>query len=296
MHALTQPVLNQVTLAPSHHNPLLAYLIDQQSLVLLVFTFGGMLLFMVLEQVWPRRRSGEIPIAHWLTNWFLASLNFFILFWLTLQLGQSALLRSYFPDLGVYGRFHPAVAIAIMVMVTEFVQYWMHRAFHRFGLLWRIHAVHHTDTTVDTTTSHRTHIVEAAINTLAMLPVFFVLGAPALVLVFYQLFRVFAVLLNHSNISLPEGLDRVLGKFIVTPGFHLVHHSSESTCTNSNYGTVVPWFDRVFGTAREVPNNDSASMSLGLEYLREHRDSRPDRLLLLPLMWRRWGLPGLRRD
>jgi hypothetical protein len=33
-------------------------------------------------------------------------------------------------------------------------------------------------------------------------------------------------------------------------------------------------------------------MQVGLEYLRKDSDSRFDRLLPLPLMWRRWGLPG----
>lgn len=283
---------NQITLGPSHPNAILAYLIDQQSLVLLVFTFGGMLLFMVLELLWPRRQSADVPIAHWLNNWFLASLNFFVLFWLTLQLGNWALLRSYSPNPGLYEQLHPVMAIAMMVVLVEFAHYWLHRAFHRTDMLWHMHAVHHTDTTVDVTTSHRHHTAEVVMSSLILLPIFLLLGAPTLVLVFYQLFRVLAVLFNHSNLYLPAAVDRILRKIIITPDFHRLHHSPDPQFTNSNYGTVVPWFDYLFGTARSVPFEDTAAMPLGLEYLRESRDSRLDRLLLLPLMWRRWRLPG----
>ncbi|MFT6288867.1 MAG: sterol desaturase/sphingolipid hydroxylase (fatty acid hydroxylase superfamily) [Halieaceae bacterium] len=282
---------NRITLAPSHDDFLLAFLIDQRSLTLLVFTFGGMLLLMVLEQLWPRRHSADVPVAHWLTNWFLASLNFFVMFWLTLQLGSWALLRSYFPDPGLYERLQPAVAVVIIVVLVEFAQYWIHRVFHRVSGLWRMHAVHHTDTTFDVTTSHRHHIAEVVIGTLVLLPVFLLFGAPTLMLVLYQLLRVLLVLFNHSNIYVPAAVDRVLRKVIVTPDFHRLHHSLDLQFTNSNYGTVVPWFDYLFGTARSVPFEDAGIMPVGLEYLRKSRDSRPDRLLLLPLMWRRWVLP-----
>ncbi|MEJ6541569.1 MAG: sterol desaturase family protein [Halioglobus sp.] len=282
---------NSITLAPSHDDPRLAYLIDQQSLFLLVVIFGGMLVLLVLEQLWPRRHSMSVPVGHWLTNWFLASINFFVLFWLTLQLGNWALLRSYFPDPGLYERLQPLVAIALIVVLVEFASYWIHRLFHRVSGLWRLHAVHHTDTTFDVTTSQRHHTAEVAIDTIILLPIFLLFGAPTLILVSYQLVRVLLVLFNHSNIYLPAAVDRVLRNIIVTPDFHRLHHSPDPQFTNSNYGTVVPWFDYLFGTARKVPFEDTAVMPVGLEYLRKSGDSRLDRLLLLPLMWRRWGLP-----
>lgn len=251
---------------------------------------------MMLEQLWPRRQGVDVPVRHWLTNWFLASLNFFVLFWFTLQLGDWAILRSLFPDSGLYERLHPVVAIVVMVVLVEFAHYWIHRVFHRVDYLWRLHAVHHTDTTFDVTTSHRHHTVEVLINTTILLPVFLFFGAPTLVLVFYQLVRVLLALFNHSNIYLPATADQVLRKIIITPDFHRLHHSPAPQFTNSNYGTVVPWFDYAFGTARRVAFEDIAAMPVGLEYLREGRDSRLYRLLLLPLMWRRWGLPERNQD
>jgi sterol desaturase/sphingolipid hydroxylase (fatty acid hydroxylase superfamily) len=283
---------NSMILVPSHDDPRLAYLIDQQSFFLLVATFGGMLVLLVFEQLWPRRHDVNVPVKHWLTNWLLGSFNFFVLFWLTLQLGNWTVLRSYFPDPGFYERLSPIVALPLIVVLVEFASYWVHRLFHRVSTFWHMHAVHHTDTTFDVTTSQRHHTAEVAIDTIILLPIFLLFGAPPLVLVFYQLARVFLVLFNHSNIYLSAAVDRVLRKIIVTPDFHRLHHSPDPQFTNSNFGTVVPWFDYVFGTARSVPFENAAAMPVGLEYLRKDGDSRFDRLLLLPLMWRRWGLPG----
>jgi sterol desaturase/sphingolipid hydroxylase (fatty acid hydroxylase superfamily) len=88
-------------------------------------------------------------------------------------------------------------------------------------------------------------------------------------------------------LRLPERLDSVLRKFILTPDFHRLHHSSEARFTDSNYGSMVPWFDYLFGTASNRPYDEQTDMELGLEYLRQPRDSRLDRLVLIPFVWRR---------
>ena len=44
---------------------------------------------------------------------------------------------------------------------------------------------------------------------------------------------------SHSNIYLPEGLDRALRFVLVTPDMHRIHHSVEVNETNSNYGCTI---------------------------------------------------------
>ena len=77
------------------------------------------------------------------------------------------------------------------------------------------------------------------------------------------------MLFNHSNIHLLAAVDRVVRKIIVTPDFHRLHHSPDPQFTNTNFGTVVPWFDCLFGIARSVPFENTAAMPVGLEYLRK---------------------------
>ena len=37
-----------------------------------------------------------------------------------------------------------AVQVVMMLMAADFARYWLHRAFHRYDLMWRYHAVHHS--------------------------------------------------------------------------------------------------------------------------------------------------------
>ena len=54
--------------------------------------------------------------------------------------------------------------------------------------------------------------------------------------------------------------------------------------TDSNYATLLPWWDRLFGTYRAQPEAGHAEMSVGLERFREARDLYLDRVLwLLPM-------------
>jgi sterol desaturase/sphingolipid hydroxylase (fatty acid hydroxylase superfamily) len=274
-------------MGPAHDNPWLALLVQQQSLALLIATFGGMLVFMLFEGPRPGREQAPLPVAHWLSNWFLAAINYFAGLWLVLQLGNLPWARALQPERGIFELLHPALALAVLVLLVEGLAYLMHRLYHGVPLLWRVHAVHHMDCELDVTTSHRHHVLEVVTNTLVMLPFFLLLGAPAVVLVLLSLLRTFVVLFNHSTLSLPPALDRVLGWLIVTPAFHHVHHLSERENTNANYGTVVPWFDYLFGTARRLSREDLAAGQIGLEYLRAPRDGRLDRVLLLPFTWRR---------
>jgi len=89
---------------------------------------------------------------------------------------------------------------------------------------------------------------------------------------------------NHSNVLIPEPLDRLLRAIVVTPEMHRVHHSSIPTETNSNFGFNLPWWDFLFRTYRDQPALGHTAMEIGLSHLRDERETeRLDRMLLLPL-------------
>jgi sterol desaturase/sphingolipid hydroxylase (fatty acid hydroxylase superfamily) len=74
---------------------------------------------------------------------------------------------------------------------------------------------------------------------------------------------------NHSNIGLPQGLDRFLRLFLVTPDMHRVHHSVEDDEANSNFGFSLTWWDRLFGTYRDQPRAGHIKMTIGIHKYRE---------------------------
>lgn len=273
------------------HSELVRLLLSQQSLVVLLVTFGGMLLFMFVEQIFPQRASDNVPVRRWLTNWLLALVNYFALFWFMSWVQSWPFLQASVAAAQLSNTLPPVLLLVLLIVSVELLAYWVHRAFHRVPVLWHIHAVHHMDTEVDATTSHRHHLFEVLSLAILITPLFVVVGAPMWAAFVYQIVRILITHFNHSNLRVPSSLDSMLRFLIVTPDFHRVHHSIQLPRTNSNYGTVTPWFDYLFGTAQPnmTPGEDT---TVGLSYLSRKKDNRLDRIMLLPLFWRRWGIRG----
>ena len=265
----------------------LSWFLQHRALLELLLTFGGMLLLMMVETVMPRVQPRRVPVARWFNNWALAIFNYFFLLWLAYLVTVSALAEQWGAgESGLLQGVHPVVAFAGVFIVLEGMVYALHRAFHQVPLLWRLHAVHHLDTEVDVTTAHRHHTLELVIVSMVLVPVILLLAPPTVVLLAYFMLRGVVVLLSHSNLYLPERADRWLRRVVVTPDFHRLHHAADQRYTDSNYGTVTPWFDYLFGTATDLRFQGHERLVTGLEYLRRDGDSRVDRLLLLPLRWR----------
>ena len=72
------------------------------------------------------------------------------------QLEQRGLLNS----LGL----PRTVRIVIAIIGLDVLAYAQHRLLHRIDILWRFHAVHHSDPEVDVTTTFRHHPIEAIFN------------------------------------------------------------------------------------------------------------------------------------
>ncbi len=88
---------------------------------------------------------------------------------------------------------------------------------------------------------------------------------------------------NHANLRLPPRLDRALRPLIVTPDMHRIHHSTERSETDSNYGFNLAIWDRLFATYTDRPRRGDEAIETGLT---DYGRSAPTRLLwslLLPL-------------
>ena len=151
---------------------------------------------------------------------------------------------------------------------------------HVVPAFWRVHRVHHLDTELDVSTTVRFHPLEFVIQALPAVPLIVTFGAIPWVLACYELLDVAVTLWSHSNLRVPERLDRILRRVIVTPDLHRIHHSAWKTETNSNFGAVFPIWDLVFGTFRATSREPHERMRLGLDERRGHDAHRPLWLLV----------------
>lgn len=70
----------------------------------------------------------------------------------------------------------------------------------------------------------------------------------------YQSLSVVLTQFNHSNMTMPPWLDRALGVVFCTPNIHRVHHHYRQPYTDSNYGNIFSFWDRLFGTFVQADN------------------------------------------
>jgi sterol desaturase/sphingolipid hydroxylase (fatty acid hydroxylase superfamily) len=146
---------------------------------------------------------------------------------------------------------HHRVAFAIglafvWLAVRDFFYYWFHRWQHSSKWLWAEHALHHSDTQMNITTSLRHHWLEMPLNTLIVtIPLQLLFRPPAITIPAAYAFFYMVGYLTHSNVRLGAG---PFAKLIVSPNNHRVHHSREPEHIDKNFAQLFPMWDVLFGT------------------------------------------------
>ena len=160
--------------------------------------------------------------------------------------------------------------LLIAVMVLDFVAQWLaHYLLHKVKWMWKFHLVHHSDTKVDATTGTRHHPGDYIIREVFSLLTVIVFGIPLAFYIFYRIATVFFTYLTHANIVLPNGLDKTLSWVFITPNMHKFHHHFERPWTDSNYGNIFSFWDRIFGT---LVYGDPRQVRYGLDVLNDELD------------------------
>lgn len=247
--------------------------------------FGAIFAAMALWEVFaPRRTQAVGRVSRWPGNIGVVALDTVIVRILfptgavALAMGAEAMgwgLLNAWPVPGW-------IAVLIGVVVLDLVIYLQHVLFHAVPALWRLHRMHHADLEFDVTTGARFHPVEIVLSMVIKLTVVVALGAPAVSVLIFEVLLNATAMFNHSNVRIPERIDRVLRWLVVTPDMHRVHHSVIVREANSNFGFNLPWWDRLFGTYRDQPAAGHEKMTIGVEQFRDPAEQRLDRMLTQP--------------
>jgi sterol desaturase/sphingolipid hydroxylase (fatty acid hydroxylase superfamily) len=155
--------------------------------------------------------------------------------------------------------------IAATVLAYDLVDYWRHRLHHAWRPLWRLHQVHHLDEAVDVSTGYLNHPLEVVPMALAFAALTLLLAPSPEGYALRLLLAMGALAFHHADLALPAWLDAALARVTPTPRTHRVHHARRLPWTDSNFGTVFTWWDRLFGTWRT--REDVACMETGVEDL-----------------------------
>jgi sterol desaturase/sphingolipid hydroxylase (fatty acid hydroxylase superfamily) len=233
-----------------------------QVLIILVAGLSGGVLWL-LEGSIPFFQNRQGRLKHALPNLAVAMLNTLLASVLTIgALTILTHLQLYWQGLKGLG-IGEFVESVLLVICYDFWMYIWHRLNHQVTFLWRFHRFHHADALMDVTTGVRFHPVEIMLSEVVRLPVCALLGIGATEILLYNLLSFPIILLHHSNVALPRALENWLAYIIPTPMLHRVHHSIKKEEADTNYGSILSLWDRLFGSLRQPSTGQP--LRLGIE-------------------------------
>lgn len=196
-------------------------------------------LFLAIEGIRPAR---QFPKIAW---WRLIGLGFYLSLIMISVVLPTVLHEEWIREhrlidgsrLGTFG------GVVVAFLCTTFIDYWIHRAKHRFTWVWRwIHQLHHSPERVDIPGSTFFHPAEVMVmTTLGIFVTVFLLGASPLVAAWIGYIGAFNGMFQHFNIRTP----RWIGYVTQRPEMHCLHH--EPGQARYNFSDFPLW-DLLFGT------------------------------------------------
>lgn len=231
---------------------------------------GLIAIFFTLEQIlstqFPFKERGKhfwnsflFQVLFLIGNLFWAGVTVFSIDWLN----QHEIGLFYLIELPYW------LKLVLGVAMLDLVTYWFHRLSHKSALLWRFHRVHHSDTSMDSSTYFRSHPIEVLLwfggSNILSAGIF---GLDLLTIGLYFLILTPFLVLEHSNLRFPAWLDKTVGLIFTTPNLHKIHHDQDQHYTDSNFADMFIIWDRIFGTFKYKPTEQ---VKLGLAEFDEPR-------------------------
>ncbi|MBX3441989.1 MAG: sterol desaturase family protein [Planctomyces sp.] len=206
-------------------------------------------IYIPLERLFGLHRDQAVFRPSWRTDLSYFFVNSLLIQITTLMTLTPAMTLFDWARLPVVTRIAESLPVLVQVplvlLVADFTQYWVHRAFHVFPVLWRFHAVHHSAEAMDWLAGSRLHVVDAvATRALTYVPIY-VLGFSRTALAVYVVIVAVQATFIHANV---RWTFRPLRKLIATPAFHHWHHSADRAAVDKNFAVHTPVWDRLFGT------------------------------------------------
>ena len=167
------------------------------------------------------------------------------------------------------------VALAFLLWLpSDFALYWTHRLYHRWSVIWPLHAVHHSAEVMTPFTTYRQHPLSLLLTGWAVagfvgLCQGLLLGGVAQDLAVSEVagINLFIVLANaglaalhHSHVWLSYG--PVLERIFISPAQHQIHHSTDPAHYGKNLGNSLAVWDWMFGTLYVIRGSEKVTFGL----------------------------------
>ena len=212
------------------------------------------IVFIPLEKLYAKDAEQNILRPHWRTDlsYFFVS-HMLVQFILIVITSSSNFIAGWAisPALQTQVLQLPVpVQFVIAILVADLGQYWLHRLYHTVPWLWRVHAVHHSSTSMDWLAGSRVHFIEILLTRTGVLAPLMLLGFAPQALNAYVILVGIQAVLAHANVRIDGGW---LNYLIVLPRYHHWHHARHKDYIYKNYAIHTPLIDMIFGTFKLPP-------------------------------------------
>ncbi len=148
------------------------------------------------------------------------------------------------------------VSFLIYLLVFDLIDYGLHRAQHHVGWWWRLHSLHHSQRQMTMWSDSRNHLLDDLLRDSAFVVAGLLLGVAPGQFVALVACKKLIESLSHANVRLSFG--PVVGRLLVSPHFHRVHHgigvghesAGKGSMGGCNYAVLFPVWDMLFRSAR----------------------------------------------
>lgn len=226
----------------------------------------------ILELLFPWRKDQKILRKDFWLDLFYLFFNFFILNLILLIALSNVTAQALNDVLGIIGLELASVqlfsisalptpwSLFIFFIISDFIQWNVHRLLHAVPFLWKIHQTHHSIKEMGFAAHFRYNWMEPIVyKSILYLPIMIIGGVDVQDVFIVHFITIAIGHLNHANI----GWDYGYLKYILNnPKMHIWHHSKKMpTRYGVNFGISLSLWDYLFGT-HYIPS-DGKNIELG---------------------------------
>jgi sterol desaturase/sphingolipid hydroxylase (fatty acid hydroxylase superfamily) len=171
------------------------------------------------------------------------------------------LVLNYFFHYRFFSFANGVVYWILLVVMEDFVYYWLHRFDHEIRLFWAVHVTHHSSSQLNFSVGFRSSVFQPLYRFIYFIPLALFGFQPLDIVFIYSATQIWGIFVHTELIHKMGWLEYIL----VTPSHHRVHHASNPKYLDMNLGMFLIIWDKLFGTFQpELPAEKYRPLTYGL--------------------------------
>ncbi|MBX3256890.1 MAG: sterol desaturase family protein [Chitinophagaceae bacterium] len=175
--------------------------------------------------------------------------------------GVYIVILGYFYHHRLFSITHVVAYWIILLLLEDFLYYWLHRFDHEIRFFWAVHVTHHSSEHMNFTVGFRSSVFQPLYRFVYFIPLALLGFKPLDIVFIYSATQIWGIFVHTELIHKMGWLEYIL----VTPSHHRVHHASNPTYLDKNMGMFLIIWDKIFGTFQpELPEEQYQPLKYGL--------------------------------